>query len=155
MYFYYSSKGCLSSWFKHHEDLLQAVLPMILGALSQPDLAPSAALAFKDVCSECHEMLSPLAVQLIPACKVSNFCNGWYESACTQKYHYDNILCMCGACALSCLTSTMCSYLSKVFCPMLPTLTLKLLNVPRTTHTHAFRLVCLILNLNLETVFGW
>ena len=43
---------------------------MILRALSQPDLAPSAALAFKDVCAECHDFLSPVAAQLVPACKV-------------------------------------------------------------------------------------
>ena len=43
---------------------------MILNALVQPDLAPSAALAFRDVCGECSEQLSPLVVQLIPACQV-------------------------------------------------------------------------------------
>ena len=62
--------GYLSSWFRHHVDLLQAVLPMILNALSQPSLAPSAALAFRDLCGECAEMLVPVAVQLIPACQV-------------------------------------------------------------------------------------
>jgi hypothetical protein len=46
-------------------------LPMILSALSQPSLAPSAALAFRDLCGECAEMLVPVAVQLIPACQVS------------------------------------------------------------------------------------
>lgn len=51
-------------------NLLQAVLPMILRALVEPDLAPSAALAFRDVCGECAEQLAPLAVQLIPACQV-------------------------------------------------------------------------------------
>ena len=43
---------------------------MILDALSQPSLAPSAALAFRDLCGECAEMLVPVAVQLIPACQV-------------------------------------------------------------------------------------
>lgn len=51
-------------------DLLQAVLPMILGALTQPNLAPSAALAFRDVCGECAKQLTPYVVQLIPACEV-------------------------------------------------------------------------------------
>ena len=64
--------GYLSSWFRHHVDLLQAVLPMILNALSQPGLAPSAALAFRDLCGECAEMLLTLAVQLIPACQGSS-----------------------------------------------------------------------------------
>ena len=45
---------------------------MILNALSQPGLAPSAALAFRDLCGECAEMLVPVAVQLIPACQVSS-----------------------------------------------------------------------------------
>ena len=51
-------------------DLLQAVLPMILGALTEPKLAPIAALTFRDVCGECAEQLSPFVVQLIPACQV-------------------------------------------------------------------------------------
>lgn len=63
--------GCLSSWFKDHVDLLQAVLPTILEGLTQPELAPSAALAFRDVCGECAEKLVPYVVQLIPACESS------------------------------------------------------------------------------------
>eukprot|EP00731_Ephydatia_muelleri_P019156 Em0011g1196a len=63
--------GCLSSWFKNHMDLLQAVLPTILEGLSQPELAPSAALAFRDVCGECAEKLAPYILQLIPACESS------------------------------------------------------------------------------------
>ena len=43
---------------------------MVLNALSQPNLAPNAALAFRDLCIECAEMLVPVAVQLIPACQV-------------------------------------------------------------------------------------
>ncbi len=62
--------GCLSSWFKDHVDLLQAVLPMILDALSQPSLAPNAALAFRDVCGECAAELAPVVLQIVPVCKV-------------------------------------------------------------------------------------
>lgn len=62
--------GCLSSWFKDHIDLLQAVLPMILDALNQPSLAPSAALAFRDVCGECASELTSVVLQIIPVCKV-------------------------------------------------------------------------------------
>lgn len=61
--------GYLSSWFKQHPEMLQAVIPMILGALSQATLAPSAALAFRDVCGDCCEQLTPFVVQLIPACQ--------------------------------------------------------------------------------------
>lgn len=62
--------GLLSTWLKHHPSLLQGVLPMILGGLSQPNLAPSAALAFRDVCVECASQLSGVADQLIPHCQV-------------------------------------------------------------------------------------
>ncbi|XP_064386855.1 importin-13-like isoform X2 [Halichondria panicea] len=63
--------GCLSSWFKDHVDLLQAVLPMILDALSQPSLAPNAALAFRDVCGECAAELAPVVLQIVPVCKTA------------------------------------------------------------------------------------
>ena len=43
---------------------------MILGGLAQPDLAPSAALAFRDVCTECAGQLSGVADQLVPHCQV-------------------------------------------------------------------------------------
>ncbi len=65
--------GCLSSWFKDHVDLLQAVLPMILDALSQPSLAPNAALAFRDVCGECAAELAPVVLQIVPVCKVLSY----------------------------------------------------------------------------------
>ena len=57
-------------------DLLQAVLPTILQGLTQPELAPSAALAFRDVCGECAEKLVPYMMQLIPACEVGGSCRG-------------------------------------------------------------------------------
>ena len=44
---------------------------MILDALGQPSLAPSAALAFRDVCGDCASELAPVVVQIIPACQVS------------------------------------------------------------------------------------
>ena len=65
-----SLQGCLSSWFRAHPDLLQAVLPIILDGLSNVNLASSAALAFRDVCGECAENLAPAVMQIIPACQV-------------------------------------------------------------------------------------
>lgn len=62
--------GCLSSWFRAHPDLLQAVLPIILDGLSNASLATSAALAFRDVCAECAEQLAPVVMQIIPSCQV-------------------------------------------------------------------------------------
>jgi hypothetical protein len=61
--------GCLSSWFRAHPDLLQAVLPIILDGLTNVSLASSAALAFRDVCGECAEHLAPAVMQIIPACQ--------------------------------------------------------------------------------------
>ena len=66
-----SPTGLLSNWFKRHLSLLQAVLPMILQSLMQPELASCAALAFKDVCGDCANELSTVATQLIPHCQVS------------------------------------------------------------------------------------
>ena len=57
-------------WFRSHTDLLRAVLPMILEGLTRPHLAPSAALAFRDVCGECAEQLTPFVLQLVLACQV-------------------------------------------------------------------------------------
>ena len=57
---------------------------MILRALAQPNLAPIAALAFRDVCGECAEQLAPVAVQLIPACQVC----GEYSLARHSNRHY-------------------------------------------------------------------
>ena len=62
--------GCLSVWFRAHPDLLQAVLPVILDGLTNPTLATSAALAFRDVCAECAEQLAPVVMQIIPTCQV-------------------------------------------------------------------------------------
>jgi len=67
--------GCLCGWFKDHVKLLQAVLPMILDALRQPSLAPSAALAFRDVCGDCASQLVPVVTQLIPVCQVGPIYN--------------------------------------------------------------------------------
>lgn len=63
-------QGCLSSWFRAHPDLLQAVLPIILDGLTNASQASSAALAFRDVCGECAEHLAPVVMQIIPACQV-------------------------------------------------------------------------------------
>lgn len=63
-------QGCLSSWFRAHPDLLQAVLPIILDGLTNASQASSAALAFRDVCGECAEQLAPVVMQIIPACQV-------------------------------------------------------------------------------------
>lgn len=66
----YCFTGCLAVWFRGHSDLLQAVLPVILNGLTNPRLATSAALAFRDVCGECAELLAPVVMQIIPTCQV-------------------------------------------------------------------------------------
>ncbi len=43
---------------------------MILDALSQPSLAPAAALAFRDVCGDCAAQLTPVINQIVPVCQV-------------------------------------------------------------------------------------
>lgn len=43
---------------------------MILEGLTEPELAPCSALAFKDICIECSSQLSNVAEQLIPHCQV-------------------------------------------------------------------------------------
>ena len=63
-------QGCLSNWFRAHPDLLQVVLPIILDGLTNPGLASSAALAFRDVCGDCAEHLAPAVMQIIPVCQV-------------------------------------------------------------------------------------
>ena len=78
-------QGCLSSWFRAHPDLLQAVLPIILDGLTNVSLASSAALAFRDVCGECAEHLAPAVMQIIPACQV--IVSGvLYHMQCTRVY---------------------------------------------------------------------
>ena len=44
---------------------------MILDSLSEPSLAASASLAFRDICKDCSHLLAPYVVQVIPSCQVS------------------------------------------------------------------------------------
>uniref|UniRef100_A0A1X7UBK3 Importin N-terminal domain-containing protein n=1 Tax=Amphimedon queenslandica TaxID=400682 RepID=A0A1X7UBK3_AMPQE len=50
--------GELAEWFRDSPDVLLAVLPMILDNLSKPTLTASAALAFRDICGDCHGVLA-------------------------------------------------------------------------------------------------
>ena len=64
--------GELAEWFRDRPDILLAILPMILDNLSKPSLAASAALAFRDICGDCHSLLANSDVtSIMMSCQVN------------------------------------------------------------------------------------
>ncbi|KAI8988860.1 armadillo-type protein [Pilobolus umbonatus] len=49
--------GSLSEWLKSHPQFLGFVMNYIVPSLSDPQLAPSASIAFSDICDTCREFL--------------------------------------------------------------------------------------------------
>jgi hypothetical protein len=57
--------GSLGGWLSQQPNLLSHVLPLILGALRDRQLASAAAIAFRDICDECSNQLMPLSRDLV------------------------------------------------------------------------------------------
>lgn len=62
--------GSFSSWLSQQPALLPPVVQSVFSALTDPDLAPLASIAFRDICEECAEQLLSYINQLLPACEV-------------------------------------------------------------------------------------
>ena len=65
--------GSFSSWLSRQPALLPPVVQSVFSALADPDLAPLASIAFRDICEECAEQLLSYISQLLPACEVRVF----------------------------------------------------------------------------------
>ena len=65
--------GSMGNWLRNQPTFLRDIIPMVLGALKEPSVAPIAALTFKDICDDCAEQLSCFSEQLMSACRVSVF----------------------------------------------------------------------------------
>ena len=62
--------GSFSSWLSRQPALLLPVVHSVFSALADPDLAPLASIAFRDICEECSKQLLSYISQLLPACEV-------------------------------------------------------------------------------------
>jgi hypothetical protein len=61
--------GAYSEWLAGHPELLRCILPLLMSGLSNPELAPAAAIALRDVGEVCGEQLTGLLDQLVPICQ--------------------------------------------------------------------------------------
>ncbi|XP_065904162.1 importin-13-like [Dysidea avara] len=61
--------GSMGTWLRNQPTFLRDIIPMVLGALKEPSVAPIAALTFKDICDDCAEQLSCFSEQLMSACR--------------------------------------------------------------------------------------
>ncbi|GAB1597490.1 importin-13-like isoform X1 [Argonauta hians] len=61
--------GSFAEWLNWNPDVLQAVIPMLLEALENPEVVTPASLALKDVTKETRDHLPPFAPQILTACQ--------------------------------------------------------------------------------------
>lgn len=63
--------GSLGEWLADHPPMLGGILPVVLQALTNPDLSLSSVSALKRICRECRYNLQPHADNILAATQVS------------------------------------------------------------------------------------
>lgn len=63
--------GSYSDWITDHPDMLENVLPLVISALDQSDVATSATMALKDLTYSCQKYLTPYADHILIASQVN------------------------------------------------------------------------------------
>ena len=64
--------GSYSEWLKCHPDHLRSVLPVLLGGLSQEQLASASTQALRGICEECVQDLEPATLmEILKQCQVN------------------------------------------------------------------------------------
>lgn len=65
--------GSYSDWLAEHPEMLENVLPLVVSALDQPEVATSATMALKDLTRSCQKYLLPYADHILVVAQVSSF----------------------------------------------------------------------------------
>ncbi|KAK2556661.1 Importin-13 [Acropora cervicornis] len=64
--------GSYSEWLKCHPDHLRSVLPVLLGGLSQEQLASASTQALRDICEECVQDMEPsILLEILSHCQTA------------------------------------------------------------------------------------
>lgn len=64
--------GSYSEWLKCHPDHLRSVLPVLLGGLSQEQLASASTQALRDICEECVQDMEPsILLEILSHCQAA------------------------------------------------------------------------------------
>ncbi|XP_015761531.1 PREDICTED: importin-13-like [Acropora digitifera] len=94
--------GSYSEWLKCHPDHLRSVLPVLLGGLSQEQLASASTQALRDICEECVQDMEPsILLEILSHCqaalcgsvmKVSNC--GWKNGKNSREKQMSFCLCL-------------------------------------------------------------
>ncbi|KAL1494258.1 hypothetical protein ABEB36_009882 [Hypothenemus hampei] len=63
--------GAYSEWLMYHSDLLDKVLPLVISALANPEVATSSTLALKDITHNCQKFLLPYVEHILISSQVA------------------------------------------------------------------------------------
>ncbi|KAF2883130.1 hypothetical protein ILUMI_23047 [Ignelater luminosus] len=63
--------GAYSEWLTDHPEAIDNIIPLLISGLSNPEVAPNATMALKDVSQNCQKYLAPYAEHLLMACQAA------------------------------------------------------------------------------------
>ncbi|XP_014680934.1 PREDICTED: importin-13-like [Priapulus caudatus] len=61
--------GAYAVWINNHSEVLTGVIPLLLQGVTNPDVAPSATMALKDIARDCQPLMKPFSQHILNSCQ--------------------------------------------------------------------------------------